>query len=357
MRSFELAAFAPALALTSALALCGWGCAVPLHDDGDESSSGGDAGGPPPLPPPVASGCLALKGVPGVDSFGGAVRTILRSDGGALLVADDARAAGNDVPSPAFVVPPSATIADCFAAATPAQNAIASALDASLAPLSGVATTDAGTLLFVDQFFTGNGVTMLDPAAGVFRASGGLLWTSDRPGYGTAVVESSGALYVYGCLGARFLDADCYVARVAPTSAADQSAYAYYTGGGQWSPRIEDAWPTTSGGTTMDVAFIPSANRWLMAYSPPLSTTLRVRSGVAPEGPWSAPIDLATCDLADPDMFCGGVHLHPALTRDAGTIVLSYGAATLSSDAGARRVAEPEKWWPRFAVLSLPSLP
>ena len=107
----------------------------------------------------------------------------------------------------------------------------------------------------------------------------------------------------------------------------------------------------------MDVAWIPGSGRWLMLYSPPLSSTLRVRSGLAPEGPWSAPIDVATCDLADPDMFCGGVHLHPALGRDAGTVVVSYAAASLSAGTDERRAAEPEKWWPRFAVLALPPLP
>jgi hypothetical protein len=230
MRSSDLHVFLFPLSLLAFLALVA--CAVPLHDEGDAGAQANTDSGTPP-PPPVASGCLALKGASGVDALSGAVRTIPRADGSALLVVDGARSGSADVPSPAFVVPATATAADCFAAATPLAGvgAAASALDPRFTPLAGVATS-AGTLLFVNQPFAGSGVAAFDPTAGVFRAPSALLWTADRPAYGTAAVTNAGALYVFGCAGARFLDADCFVARVAPAAAADEAAYAYYTGGG-----------------------------------------------------------------------------------------------------------------------------
>ena len=113
----------------------------------------------------------------------------------------------------------------------------------------------------------------------------------------------------------------------------------------------------TSGPGSFDVAWLPSNGDWLLAYTTPLGSTLTVRSGLTPEGPWSAPVTIATCALADPDMFCGGVHLHPAIAAPAGEVVLSYAPETLSSDAAARRLADPDKWWPRFVALTLPPLP
>jgi hypothetical protein len=200
-------------------------------------------------------------------------------------------------------------------------------------------------------------VAPFDARTGTFVPSGALLWTSDRPAYGTAVVTSNDETYVYGCISARFLDADCYVARAAASDVTDESAYAYYTGGGHWSARVDDAWPTTSASESVDVAWVAEQNRWLLAYVPPLGNTIEVRSGLAPEGPWSAPIALATCD-APPDAFCDGVHLHPALAAmSGGAVLLSYAIDSLSADKDAQRAANPKAWWPRFVALSLPSLP
>ncbi len=94
-----------------------------------------------------------------------------------------------------------------------------------------------------------------------------------------------------------------------------------------------------------------------MVYTTPLGSTLTVRSGLAPEGPWSAPIEVATCDLADPDMFCVGVHVHPWLDVGPDAIAVSYAPASLSSDAAARRAADPQTWGPRIVALPIPTLP
>lgn len=285
------------------------------------------------------------------------MRSLLRADGAALVVVDDAVVDGADVPSLAIAVPPQATLDDCLASASFSGGAPASAVDPpDLAPLSGFVAGGVASLYYVDPTYGSVGLATQDPSDGVFRPGPALLWTADRPTYGTAAVTTGGDVYVLACAAARFLDADCFVARAPTASADDESAYAYYVGGGRWSPRVDDAWPMTTGGESLDVAPLPSGT-WLMAYAPPLGSTILLRSGLSPEGPWSSPLPVATCDLADPDMFCGSVHLHPALAAPAGTFVLSYAAASLSSDVASRKAAEPTKWWPRLVALPLPPPP
>jgi hypothetical protein len=183
------------------------------------------------------------------------------------------------------------------------------------------------------------------------------LWTPDHPPYGSAAVASGGYVDVLGCVAARFLDADCFLARAPAGDLADESAYAYYVGAGRFSSRVDDSWPLTTGAASLDVAPRPAEGRWVMLYATPLGTTITLRSGLAPQGPWSAPIPIATCDLADADMFCTGIHLHPTIASFPGTVVVSYAAASMSADAATRRAAEPGKWWPRFVALTLPPLP
>lgn len=157
--------------------------------------------------------------------------------------------------------------------------------------------------------------------------------------------------YVYGCKPSGFLGADCYVARAPAASLADESAYAYYTGSGRWSASFADAFPIARAGTAIDVAWSESARRFVMAYATPLGTTIHVRSGLAPEGPWSDDHEVSACDLAAPDEFCVGVHLHPELASrvPAGAVALSYVAATLGGGARA-----PDELWPRLVALPLP---
>lgn len=313
-----------------------------------------DAGG---AAPPLAAGCLAFHSLAGVERVSGAVRTLAVPGGEALAILDDAVAGGREVPSLAVTVPPGATLDDCLAAASLPGGRATSALDPpTVAPLSAV--TAAGTAWLYSVDIRGSvGVAAQEPAGGPFGPGTTPLWTSDRPPFGTAAVTDGTFVYALGCLGARFLDADCYVARAPVASPSDLGAYEYSVGGGRWSPRVDDAWPVTTGGTSFDVAWVPAIGRWLMAYVPPLGSTIALRSGLTPAGPWSAPVTVATCALADPDMFCAGLHLHPALATAPGTIVLSYGPATFSPDAAQRRAQQPDDWWPRFVALGLPTLP
>ena len=345
MRSSDLRA----LGLLSALALAGCETELPGGDLSEPATQPEAA-----APLPVVPGCMPFRSLPGVSALNGAVRSLVLPDGSALLVVDDATAATVDVPSLALTLPAGAGIDDCLASASVAFGGPTSAFDPpSLSPLSGVVA--AGTTVFYYADGSGSIGVAAQGGDGRFRPTAMQLWTSDRPPYGTAAVVDGEDIDVLGCVGARFLDTDCFAAQAAASSVADESAYQYYVGGGRFSPRVDDAWPVTTGPTSFDL--VPVGDRWVLIYVTPLGSTITVRSGLTPFGPWSAPIDVAACDLADPDMFCGGIHLHPEVTSPPGTVVLSYAPVTLSSDAAARRIADPDKWWPRFVALELPALP
>jgi hypothetical protein len=347
-----------------------WGCGMRRSEAGaalvatpraascEVQLPGGDLGATSPVmdagaPPPVLAGCRPLHDVDGITRVGGAVRSLARSDGSVLVIVDDTTVSGSDLPSVALTASAGATIDDCLTSAA-FTGAAAPAFDPpTLSPLSGVEIAGVANFYYMDPDGA-FGVASQDPSDGRFRASGTARWTSDRPTFGTAAVAAGADVYAVGCKSARFLDADCYVARAPAASVADASAYVYAVGSDRWSPRVDDAWPMTSAGTAVDVAWLTTRGRWLMAYVPPLGTTIRVRIGLSPAGPWSAPVDVATCDLAAPDMFCAGVHLHPGLASPAGTIALSYAPASLSADAAARRAASPDDWWPRLVALPVP---
>jgi hypothetical protein len=326
------------------LALAGTAaCATPLPGSETQAPTEDAA-----APLPVLTGCRPLQGL--VQGLSGGLRSVTQA-GGLLFIADDAQVQGTDVPSLQVQVPSSSSATDCLASASFPGGMPSSALPASLSPLAAVSVGGAVSL-YVDQL-SGFGVAALGPSSTPVP-----LWTADRPAFGTAAVtDDDGNVYAIGCIAARFLDGDCYVARAPASSIASIGAYEYYVGSERWSPRIEDAWPMTSGATAVDVVALPSLGRWLMAYAGPLGTTIIVRSGLSPQGPWSGPIPVAQCDLADGDMFCADVRLHPALSVAPGSIAISYAIGSLSADAGARQAQDPQAWWSRLGVLALPPLP
>jgi Domain of unknown function (DUF4185) len=321
--------------------LFGSACATPLHGSSAEPTA--DSA---PITP-LATGCRPFGHI--AQRLSGAIRSLLQGDH-MLFVADEGIVDSAPTESLMITVPANASISDCLASATLATGKPSSALPSNRAPTSGV-TASGISYLYDSQPCVGYGI------AAIGSASDTMLWTADRTAYGTAVVKSEGNTYVYGCQSARFLDADCYLARVPDGSITVESAYAYYVGGGHWSPRVDDAWPLTSAGTSIDVAWSPQEGRWLMLYVTPLGDTLTLRAGLHPEGPWSAPKVVARCDLADADMFCTGVRIHADVATSPRAIIISYAAGSLSSDAGARRIAEPDKWWPRLFSLAIPALP
>jgi len=122
-----------------------------------------------------------------------------------------------------------------------------------------------------------------------------LLFKEDEPNFGTAAFIRSGTLFVYGC-GTPINGADkgCRLAKVAPASAQDRSAWMYYAGSGKWSSSIADAASVFNGGSISSVSWNDYLQGYVAVYSPPFSQNVKMRTSPNPEGPWSNEITAFT---------------------------------------------------------------
>ncbi len=183
-------------------------------------------------------------------------------------------------------------------------------------------------------------------------AGDALMWTADRPRYGTAAVVDGDYLFAYGCVAARFLDGDCFVARQPLTAIGDESQVEYYRGGGNWTPREKESWPIVDGASDVSVEYDARRGRFLMLYAGVLGDRILVRSGIQPWGPWSAPHEVALCQLPE-GAFCAEVQLHVAASGrlPVHELVVSYAVATLEPHD------DSDSYATRLATVSLPPLP
>jgi hypothetical protein len=196
----------------------------------------------------------------------------------------------------------------------------------------------------------GIGIARFDAASGTFTDPR-LLWTSDRPSYGSGAAIEGDFVYVFGGLPARFLAADVYFARVPAGEVTNFAAYEYWSGGGHYDSDPDLAAPLLEGGVAPSVAFDSRHDRWLMAYSTPLSRDVTLRSGLGAAGPWSAPLLIAEGDLpeSDPESFCGDVTLLPALfAEDEITLGQTVGSF------GRPPSATAEDFWTRLVRVPWP---
>ncbi len=341
------AAGAALVSVASAL----FGCAVNLNPDASPS--------PPPPSAAVLASCLPLEAR--AAALEGRVGALALPDGMPLFTAENATIDGRTAPT-GFE---SADATACLGNAEPLAarplidvSALGPALEPGTVahPLGGV-TTDAAYLFFTAAQGLGSGgigIARFDDAAGRFVAVS-MLWTADRPSYGSAALVDGDYVYVFGGLAARFLDADAYVARAPLDSVTEPAAYEYWAGGGDYAPNADEAAPLVAAGTTPSVAYDAVHSRFLLAYVTPLASEISVRSGLAVTGPWSLPVTLGRCDLpaVDPDSFCGDVTLVPALA--GGTdIAVTQAVASFSRVAS----AAPSDYWTRLLTASWPeSLP
>jgi hypothetical protein len=339
-------------------------CVLPLDDEFDEDAS--DADMPPAedaTAPNIASGCLPFSADRG-RTLTGDLRSIGLPDGGALFVADQGALGDGGVGPAAFVVsqwPSSSCSAWMGGPARAAFGASPLAPDGLLVPLDLVATPTALALYYallvpditqpLGLRAMGNGIAFQEAPGGPFVPTAELLWSPDRPSFGTSVLVLATTAYVYGCRSDGPFSARCFVSRAPVADLASAAAYSYWDGQG-WSQNVDDAAPVAEAGTSVSVRADPSgAPRFLMTYVPPLGGTLVARGASAPEGPWSAPVTLAACDLTGTGAgaFCAGGQQHAELSS-AGRLVLTYDARTFAPDAGASAA-----FWPRLVTLDVPA--
>jgi len=291
---------------------------------------------------PVASGCRVLPGV----ALTGDLRSIA-SD----VTVDFLDDRGNGYAA-------AAPRADCgwntralgkIVAASPIRA------DAIVSPLDLV-RSDSGVALYYAVYVPdssaafgvrsiGVGVA-LGPDGGPFAPTSELLWSADRATYGTSALREGDRVYAYGCFDTAPLVVDCYVARAPASSLANAAAYEYFDGAA-WSTNPDDARSIAKAGTSISVR--RDGDRFVMTFVPPLGRTIQARTAIAPEGPWSSPSTLATCDLsgAGADAFCGGATQHAIAGLAPHAIALTYSARSF---AGARG----EAFAPRLVVLPVP---
>jgi len=357
------------------MALGASGCVVPLdHEfDDDAASPSTDDGGADDAPA-VAAGCEVLGGTAGVTTLAGDARSLGLADGGAIWIVDQATTPDGGLALPAaFVVGSERADAGCGGgSATFAGSAVAPsplAPNGLIAPLDLVATS-AGPALYYQLFASdptqplglralGVGLAPRDPTTGMFVPTSELLWSADRPTYGGSALSVGGTVFVWGCTSSGAFTSDCFVAKASDAEVASTAGYSYWTGD-DWSSSADDAAPVTQGGGVVSVRpDATRAGRWLMTYVPPLGNTLVIRSAIAPEGPWSAPVTLASCALdgAGPGAFCGGGEQHAELaTTGSATLALTYDAQTFVTDAGSP--LDARAFWPQLVTLPIPpSLP
>jgi hypothetical protein len=323
------------------------GCAVNLDPD------------PPRVRPALAAdaldGCLPLRDR--VDSLEGRLGLLELYAGRSVLIAASARFDGKAVAS-GFAVD-NGSLDGCATGLEPVQARPLldlSGLGGSRVgrPLGGVSAgvpylffaADSG----VDFRTDGYGVARWDPKAERFVAVS-LLWTGDRPSYGSAAVVDGDHVYVFGGIAARFLSADAYVARAPVNELTEPAAYEYWAGGGSWSPNPDEAMPLVEAGTSPSVIHDTEHTRWLMAYTSPLSDAITVRSGLGVTGPWSQPFTLGRCDLpsVDDGAFCGDVTLVPTWAPSGG-IALTQAVASFGRPEG----ATASDYWTRLISVGWP---
>jgi Domain of unknown function (DUF4185) len=332
-----------------ALALALSGCAVNIGSESERSAA------PAPTAPTLNT-CLPLADR--ASTLNGRVSLVTLPDQSSLVVADSATVAGV-TSSVGFTN----ANADCWAQSTalPAQPIVnggplgAGIVPRPLASVTSAAQSDAFLYFSADHAdglaSDGYGVANWDANSRSFVALS-ILWTSDRPSYGSAAALVGDEVYVLGGLNARFLSADVYLARVPSAQIAEPSAYEYWQGGGNYGSDPDSALPVVEGGASPSVAWNAAQQRFLMLYATPLANQITVRSGLGISGPWSAPYTLADCDLpaSDPSSFCGDLALVPELAAD-GEIAFTQAVASFARPAR----ATDQDFWTRLAHVPWPT--
>ncbi len=336
-------------------------CAVPLDHEFD------DNGAPTIMAqPPVVQSCEPLHGTPGLASLIGDLRSVPVTRGSALWIADQGVDTDGNVRAPAAFLVSGAGSADCNSLSA---SWLATAVKPSpqlpeglILPLDVTETTSGQVLSY--QLFTpdagdplalrtlGFGVGLQTDETQPFATTAVLLWSADRPSFGSSLLRSADALLLFGCRSAEYLASDCFLGRVQQASVTLAAAYEYWAGD-HWSGNVDDAAPVVKG-VASTIAVRPDATnpkRLIMTYVTPLGSTLVARSALAPEGPWSEPVVLASCDFgsAGPEAFCSGGQQHPELAPP-GSLALSYDAHWFT-DGG----ASIGNAWPRLALVAVPA--
>lgn len=310
-----------------------------------------------------------------VRSLGGSLVRVPTDDGRCLWIAEDVTlTSGTSLHNVAFEVDPTAPFASCPSRATFAGGAARSIVtlegnDPSIVVqitggyrLSGATRVtyrlfrlDPGAPFGLAELGTGLGRWDQSAQRVVVPAPTALRFGTDLD-LGDASLVSGDRAYVWGCPGApMFLTERCVVGRL---DAGDRVEL--FGGRGRWlsttlgsdGETVFDAGPWVS-----SVVSLPGTTRLAHVFAVGFGSDLQAHTATAPEGPWSAAISLARCDLPgdDPRSYCAGPVVHGELSDPArpGELPVTYGVGTTAADGAARASARPEAYWPRLQWITL----
>lgn len=322
------------------MALAASGCAVDLEDT------------PAPESQPPAPTLASCKLFEQLDGLKGRVTPVTLPDGRELTLAAHPDLEG-DTSSAAFEGTERCGAEAVPFGARPVIDVSAHGDGWTATPRASFTTDEAFVYFSLDRGFEsqGAGIARYDPDAEAF-VSEGLLWTSDRPSYGSGALVDGDYVYVYGGAPARFLAADVYLARVARDRVSEPNAYEYFQGGGSWATDPDLAGALLEGGTQPSVMWHAASERYLMAYATPLAREITLRSGLGAAGPWSRPFTFGSCALPFEQAFCGDLEFLPAFATK-GALALGQGVVAIDPPAD----ADERDYWTRLVSGDLPDLP
>jgi Domain of unknown function (DUF4185) len=168
----------------------------------------------------------------------------------------------------------------------------------------------------------------------------------------SGALSPDGYLYVYGIRSSTYLK-NLVVARVLPEQIEAGSAYRFWNGS-DWVPAIGAAVNLTPG-VSAEFSVQPLADgRFLLVHMTDLlGSTVAVRYGASPVGPWGEDIPIWDCPEATltPNTYVYGAKAHPHLSLP-GSLLISYHVNTFDF-AENFRAGGSDIYRPRFITLPL----
>lgn len=198
---------------------------------------------------------------------------------------------------------------------------------------------------------------VLGRVAGERLSFDGPFLTVDGIDLGDAALVDGGFVYAYGHPpDAMGLEADVVVGRAAIDAIDDPAAWSVLGTGG-WG--IGDPVPMFGSGPHRSaVVPDPRGAGFVHVYAAGFGSELRMHTAPRPEGPWSASVLLARCELPedDPGAYCAGPQVHRELLDPLApsVLVVSYSIGSTSVDQDERRARDPDGYWPRVLRLPMP---
>jgi hypothetical protein len=168
----------------------------------------------------------------------------------------------------------------------------------------------------------------------------------------SGTLSPDGYLYVYGIRNSTYLK-NLVVARVLPEQIEAGSAYRFWNGS-DWVPAIGAAVNLTPG-VSAEFSVQPLADgRFLLVHMTDLlGSTVAVRYGASPVGPWGEDIPIWDCPEAKltPNTYVYGAKAHPHLSTP-GSLLISYHVNTFDF-AENFRAGGSDIYRPRFITVPL----